>query len=111
MTDYLHEKTALLPRITIREPGTVIGKSTEEAMLVGAVHGYRGLVRELIKELKQELGARRLPVVATGGYGKLIAAGLPEITAVDPLLTLHGLRLVWQLAARSRGQPPGDSLT
>jgi len=73
----------------------VVGKSTEQAMLVGAVHGYRGLVRELVLELKRELKTRRLPVVATGGYGKLIAAKLPEITAVDPLLTLEGLRLAW----------------
>ena len=65
-------------------------------MLVGAVHGYRGLVRELILELKRELRAQRLPVVATGGYARLIASKLPEITAVDPLLTLEGLRLVWQ---------------
>jgi type III pantothenate kinase len=42
MTEYLHEKTALLPRITIREPRSPIGKSTEEAMRVGAVYGYRG---------------------------------------------------------------------
>ena len=95
MTDYLHEKTALLPRIRIREIAGAIGKTTEQAMLVGAVHGYRGLVRELIGELKRELGGRPLPVVATGGYGKLIAAKLPEITAADPLLTLEGLRLVW----------------
>lgn len=95
MTEYLHEKTALLPRIHIREVRGAIGKSTEHAMLVGAVHGYRGLVRELIRELRGELKARRLPVVATGGYGKLIAAGLPEITSVEPLLTLEGLRLVW----------------
>ena len=96
MTDYLHEKTALLPRIRIREPKSPIGRSTQEAMLVGAVHGYRGLVRELILELKRELKARRLLVVATGGYARLIASKLPEITAVDPLLTLEGLRLVWQ---------------
>lgn len=96
MTDYLHEKTALLPKIRIREVGSVIGKSTEEAMLIGAVQGYRGLVRELVHELKKELKARRLPVVATGGYAKLIAAKMPEITAVDPLLTLEGLRLVWE---------------
>ena len=74
MTDYLHEKTALLPRIKIREVKTAIGKSTEEAMLVGAVHGYRGLVRELIGELKRELRVETLPVVATGGYARLIAA-------------------------------------
>jgi type III pantothenate kinase len=96
MTDYLHEKTALLPRIKIRKITTIIGKSTEQAMLVGAVHGYRGLVRGLIHELKRELKAEALPLVATGGYGRLIAAGMPEITAVDPLLTLRGLRLVWE---------------
>lgn len=101
MTEYLHQKTALLPRIKIKETRSVVGKSTEEAMLVGAVHGYRGLVRELIKELKRELGMPRLPVVATGGYGKLIAAGLPEVKAVDPLLTLEGLRLSAEWGVRS----------
>ncbi|HVU28692.1 MAG TPA: type III pantothenate kinase [Verrucomicrobiae bacterium] len=96
MTDYLHEKTALLPRIAIREIKSVVGKSTEQAMLVGAVHGYRGLIRELIGELKRELRAKNLPVIATGGYAKLIAAKLPEISAVRDDLTLEGLRLVWQ---------------
>lgn len=96
MTEYLHEKTALLPRIKIREEKAIIGKNTEQAMLIGAVHGYRGLIRELIGELKKNLRAKRLPVVATGGYARLIAAKLPEITAIDPLLTLEGLRLVWQ---------------
>jgi type III pantothenate kinase len=95
MTDYLHEKTALLPRIRIREVHSAIGKSTEQAMLVGAVHGYRGLVMALIQELKQELKAPRLPVVATGGYAELIGSKVNTITAVDPLLTLEGLRLVW----------------
>jgi len=98
MTDYLHEKTALLPRIKIREIRTGIGRSTEEAMLIGAVHGYRGLVRELIAELKRELKVKRLPVVATGGYAGLIAARLPEISAVEPALTLEGLRLTWEAA-------------
>ena len=102
MTDYLHEKTALLPRIKIREVSSAIGKSTEHAMLVGAVHGYRGLVRELIAELKRELKTKRLPVVATGGYAKLIAAKLPEISAVAPDLTLEGLRRVWQSHATKR---------
>jgi type III pantothenate kinase len=95
MTDYLHERTALLPKIKIREIRRAVGKSTEQAMLVGAVHGYRGLIRELVQELKKELRSEHLPVVATGGYGELIAARLPEINAVQPLLTLEGLRLVW----------------
>jgi type III pantothenate kinase len=96
MTDYLHEKTALLPKIKIREVKSAIGKSTEHAMLVGAVQGYRGLIRGLLVELKRELKTKKLPVIATGGYAKLIAAKLPEISAVAPDLTLEGLRLVWK---------------
>ena len=103
MTDYLHEKTALLPRIKIREVKTAVGRSTEQAMLIGAVHGYRGLVRELIAELKRELKVKHLPVVATGGYARLIASKLPEISAVEPDLTLEGLRLAWN-AAGAHGQ-------
>ncbi|HTH48137.1 MAG TPA: type III pantothenate kinase [Candidatus Limnocylindria bacterium] len=103
MTDYLHEKTALLPRIRIREPGSAIGKNTRHAMLAGAVYGYRGLVRQLIHDVKAELGARRLPVVATGGYAKLMARGVREITAVCPELTLEGLRLTWEAH-----HPPGE---
>jgi type III pantothenate kinase len=103
MTDYLHEKTALLPRIRVREVNAVIGKHTEQAMLIGAVHGYRGLIRGLLQELKRELKCRRFPVIATGGYAKLMAARLPDITAVEPSLTLEGLRLVWM---RQHGLTP-----
>jgi type III pantothenate kinase len=103
MTDYLHEKTALLPKIRIREVAAVVGKNTEQAMLIGAVHGYRGLVRELIAELRRELRAKHLPVIATGGYARLIAAKLPEISTVEPGLTLEGLRLTWAAARRGAG--------
>ena len=95
MTEYLHEKTALLPKIQIRETRSVIGKSTDEAMVIGAVRGYRGLIRALLESVKEELATRRLPVVATGGYARLMARKLPEIIEVQPLLTLEGIRLVW----------------
>lgn len=104
LTDYLHEKTALLPRIRIRDTRAVIGRNTREAMLVGAVHGYRGMIRELLSELRRELGAASLPVVATGGYADLLARQLPEIVAVVPGLTLEGLRRVW-LAHRAAPAP------
>jgi type III pantothenate kinase len=103
MTDYLHEKTALLPRVQIRDVKARIGKNTTQAMLIGAVHGYRGLVRELIAQLKKELGARRLPVVATGGYAELIAAGMPEIRSVMPALTLDGLRFAREAYFEEKG--------
>ncbi len=101
MTDYLHERTALLPRVELREPASVIGKSTEQAILAGAAIGYRGMVRGLLEALKKELGnPERLRVIATGGDSAWIAKGLPEIESVNADLTLHGLRLVGNLHAR-----------
>ncbi|MGA3182735.1 MAG: type III pantothenate kinase, partial [Verrucomicrobiota bacterium] len=107
MTDYLHEKTALLPRIQIGEVRTLVGKSTAQAMRIGAVHGYRGLIAGLIAQLKRSLGCRHLPVVATGGYAGLIAAKLPQITGIEPLLTLEGLRLVWEAHRAERTETGG----
>ncbi|MGD1083522.1 MAG: type III pantothenate kinase [Verrucomicrobiota bacterium] len=109
MTDYLHEKTALLPRVQIREVRALVGKSTVQAMRIGAVHGYRGLIAGLLSQLKRALGCRRLPVVATGGYAGLVAAKLPQITAVEPLLTLEGLRLAWEAHREERREKGGES--
>jgi type III pantothenate kinase len=100
VTDYLYQRTALLPRITLAEPRSVIGKSTVDAMRVGAVIGYRGLVKEILRALKRERGMTRAIVVATGGYGDLIAGTIPEIEHVNPLLTLEGLRFIY---LRNRG--------
>lgn len=93
MSGYLPQKTALLPSIELEEPNSAIGKSTEHAMQVGAVYGYRGLVREIIAKIRAEL-AGEPKIIATGGDAELIAKGLPEIQAVDADLTLEGLRLI-----------------
>ena len=69
----------------------------------GAVHGYRGMVRELLAGLRRQLRAPRLRVVATGGYAKLVAAKL-DVAAIDPDLTLEGLRLEWE----ARGEVNGE---
>lgn len=102
MTDYLHERTALLPLVELSEPASVIGKSTEQAILAGAAIGYRGMIHGLLDSLKKELGnPGRLRVIATGGDAAWIATGIPEIELVDADLTLHGLRLVGNLHARA----------
>jgi type III pantothenate kinase len=93
MSAWLPGKTALLPVIDLQEPTVAIGKTTEEAMLAGAVYGYRGMVREIIARIRAELGGDPI-TVATGGDAVLIARGMEEITAVDPDLTLDGLRRV-----------------
>lgn len=98
MTNFLYQRTALLPKISLREPGSAIGKSTIKAMQSGAVIGYRGLVREILARIRAEQFPRKKPyVVATGGYARLIARELPEIGAIRPHLTLEGLRIVANL--------------
>ena len=96
MSGYLSRKTALLPEIELAEPSSAIGKSTIHAMQVGAVFGYRGLVKEILARIGEELpGSPR--IVATGGDAALIAQGVSQIDVVDPDITLDGLR---QVAAR-----------
>jgi len=97
MTNFLYQRTALLPKLSLKEPRRAVGKSTIQAMLSGAVFGYRGLVREIIARIKAEEFPRKKPcLVATGGYARLIQRGLPEIV-VHPNLTLEGLRIVANL--------------
>ena len=101
MTSYLYKRTALLPKLTLAEPRRAVGKSTEAAMMAGAVFGYRGLVKEILAKIACEaFGKRKAQVVATGGYAQLIAEKLPEIDAVHPHLTLEGLRIIGNLASR-----------
>ena len=103
MTSFLYARTALLPKLSLREPVRAIGKTTREAMMSGAVFGYRGLVREILVRVRLENFPRGKPrIVATGGYAQLIARRLPEIEAVHPNLTLEGLRII---ANRNIGKP------
>lgn len=98
LTDYLHEKTALLPKVELREPKQAVGKSTEEAMLIGAVYGYRGLIREIIQHIRKEAFPKsRSRVIATGGYARLISKHLPVFETVDEALTLKGLQVIGDL--------------
>jgi type III pantothenate kinase len=67
-------------------------------MLSGAVFGYRGLVREILARIRAEQFPRKkVHIVATGGYARLIARQLSEIDVVHPNLTLEGLRIVANL--------------
>ena len=98
MTNFLYQRTALLPKLSLKEPRSAVGKSTIEAMRAGAVIGYRGLVREIIARIRAERFPRqKAHVIATGGYADLIAARLGEIDSVHPNLTLEGLRIVANL--------------
>jgi type III pantothenate kinase len=94
--DALFARAARLPRVPFVAPETVISQTTTAALQSGLVYGFAGQVDAIVERIVDELGAHEAPVVATGGLADLIAPHSRTITAVDPELTLHGLRLVWE---------------
>ena len=90
----LFTQAAMLPRVELIRPERAIGTSTIAAMQSGLVFGYVGLVEGIIARIQQELG-EKAKVVATGGYAGLIARETSVIEAVNPDLTLIGLRLIY----------------
>lgn len=106
--DALHERTAKLPKIEIKAPKHVIGKSTTEAMQSGLVYGYAAMVEGMLKKIIKELtplppllsreGEKKgvsCKVIATGGYAKLIGKYTKEIDIIDNELTLKGLKFIY----------------
>jgi type III pantothenate kinase len=93
--DALFQRAARLPRIDVRKPARVIGRTTVGAMEAGLFYGYVGMVDGLVRRMDEELGGNAI-CVATGGLASIIAPETPRIHHVDPDLTLHGLRIVWE---------------
>jgi type III pantothenate kinase len=97
----LFDRGARLGRVEVKAPARVVGRSTEESLqsgiFFGAVAAVDGLVRRIIAEQKFPAG---VPVIATGGLATAVQEASETITAVDPTLTLTGIRLVWEKQAR-----------
>lgn len=108
--DALFERTARLPRVEIRKPPRVIGSNTVGSLQSGLYYGYLGLVDGIIELLLAELG-KDTPVLATGGLGPMIGTGSKYIKHVDDLLTLQGLRIIWERNGAARKEPPVKGTT
>jgi type III pantothenate kinase len=93
--DALFQRAARLPRVDVRKPEQVVGRTTVGAIESGLFWGYVGMVEGLIRRISDELGGNAL-CVATGGLADMIAPETTLIRHVDGDLTLHGLRIVWQ---------------
>nr|WP_272595746.1 type III pantothenate kinase [Paenibacillus apiarius] len=93
-TEALYQHAAKLPRIELTKPKSVIGRNTVQSMQAGIIFGYAGQVDGIIDRIRAELGAHP-KVIATGGLADLIASESRTIDTVNPLLTLEGLRLIY----------------
>jgi type III pantothenate kinase len=93
MFDYLAERTAQLPRIAWSNPPARhhAGKSTAEAMQLGAHWGYRGMVREILAELRKNPALRQAVVCGTGGFAERVLRGIRPAPRIDKTLTLFGI--------------------
>jgi type III pantothenate kinase len=92
--DNLTRRTAKLPATKLAPPGRVIGRRTEECIQAGVVLGTAEAVSGLLRRILREWPTTQRPhIVATGGLASLIAPLVPEIEAVEPRLTLIGLRI------------------
>jgi type III pantothenate kinase len=94
--DALFARAARLTKVDFVQPGSVIGKNTVSSLQSGVVYGFAGQVDGIVERMRGELGDTA-PAIATGGLADLIAPHSRTIEKVDPLLTLDGLRLVWDL--------------
>jgi type III pantothenate kinase len=93
--DALFQRAARLPRVDVRKPCEIIGKTTVTAIESGLYYGYIGLVDGVVRRMRGELGGHTL-CIATGGLAGMIAPEVELIEHVDPDLTLQGLRMVWE---------------
>ena len=86
---------AKLPEIEIKKPASILAKETISSMQAGIVYGCIGQTEYIIRQVIKETGYKDLITVATGGLGKLISDETELIQHYDPLLTLQGLRLIY----------------
>ena len=95
-SEALFQKASKLPRVELIKPEKVLSKNTINSMQAGIIYGYVGMVDYLIEEMEEELGEEVREVIATGGLASAIASESRKITKIEKMLTLEGLRIIYE---------------
>lgn len=95
-SEALSKNAAKLPNIEIKKPDSILAQETISSMQAGLMYGQIGQTEYIIKKVKEESGIEDLQVVATGGLGRVIADETDAIDIYDSLLTLDGLRIIYE---------------
>ena len=101
----LFERAAMLHRVELAQPRSVIGKTTAQSVQSGMLYGYAGMVDSMVARIRDELGAEAR-VIATGGLAGRVASESRSIERVEPFLTLEGLRMIFERNRSHRGEAP-----
>ena len=96
--------TSKLPHFEMVIPEKIIGRTTVTNLQSGLLYGYVGQVNYIVERMKEEMGESQVPVVATGGFAHLIAQESKVIDHIDGLLTLKGIRMVYDKNFGPRGE-------
>ena len=94
-SEELFRRAARLPRVELRAPSHALGRTTEESLRAGVIWGHAGQIDALVRRLALEMNGTP-HVIATGGFAQLIAPQCETINRVDEVLTLTGMRIIWQ---------------
>lgn len=103
--DALFSRAAMLHRVELARPRSVIGRTTTQSLQSGMLYGYAGMVDSMVTRIRGELGAEAR-VIATGGLAGRIASESATIERVEPFLTLEGLRMLFEKNRTPRPEPP-----
>lgn len=98
----LFKRASKLPRFSLKDPNTFMGKNTITSLQAGFYYGFQGLIRNILEGIKREMKEKKIKIIATGGLSEFAACTVSEIDSFDPYLSLKGLSVIYDKNIKNR---------